>query len=113
MSNPLGQLGLHRDVVDYLHQSGKLKEFLKEHYRWLQFRIHPDKGGDTALAAIVNEAFTEITSHPERIETWLQQMQAPPEYLEMITDLTTEVERLQEVEKEYKSIHPDPVPEKI
>lgn len=32
----------------------------KQRYRRLQFLVHPDRGGDTALASMINKAWAEI-----------------------------------------------------
>ena len=106
--NPFVRLGLQKELVQSLHRRGKLGEFLRTHYRSLQHYIHPDKGGDNALAAKVNSAYGATQRQPENIESWVRSMSdgnsVNPEYLTLIEGLTAKVEELQGVEREYRTL---------
>lgn len=107
-SNPFAKLGLQKEVVQFLHRQGRLDEFLRTYYRSIQIHIHPDRGGDSALAAAVNAAYDTIRRQPAHIEAWIKTMSnghgINPEYLELIEGLTAKVEELQGVEKDYRKL---------
>ena len=101
-SNPFDQLGLKKQLVEYLHAQGKLDHFLKSYVRAAQPFIHPDKGGDEQLSAEVNSAYAELRRHPDRVASWIDSMQNGHSELEGIVQaLVPELERLQGVEQEY------------
>ena len=107
-NNPFAKLGLQKEVVESLHKQGRLDEFLRTYYRSIQLHIHPDRGGDSALAAAVNAAYNTIQRQPAHIEAWIKSMSngnsINPEYLELIEGLAAKVEELQGVEKDYRKL---------
>ncbi len=106
--NPFVRLGLQKDVVESLHKQGRLEEFLRTYYRSIQVHIHPDRGGDSKLAAAINAAYDDIQRQPNNIEAWMRSMSngndSNPEYLALIEGLTAKVEELQGMETEYRKL---------
>jgi len=103
LNNPFSQLGLEKEVIEYLNGTDQLKDFLKEHYRTLQKRIHPDKGGDTGLSALINEAYCTIQQHPHKIKKWIDMMQnGNNEYKEVLEAIVPEMEQLRKENKELR-----------
>ena len=109
--NPFARLGLQKDLVESLHRQGRLDDFLRTYYRNIQVHVHPDRGGDGALAATINAAYNEIQRKPASVQSWIQNMSnghgINPEYLELIEGLTAKVEELQGVEKDYRKLQED------
>ncbi|MBI2666588.1 hypothetical protein HYX13_03175, partial [Candidatus Woesearchaeota archaeon] len=106
MSNPFEQLGLNKEIVAYLNGTGKLDSFLKEYCHTLLLNVHPDRGGNTELAALVNSAFQEIKRSNGNRESLISAMGSNnnSEYLQIIEFLSSEVERLQKTEKENEDL---------
>lgn len=106
--NPFARLGLQKDVVESLHKQGRLEEFLRTYYRSIQAYVHPDRGGDSALAASINAAYSSIQQKPSNIEMWIRGMSEGnglnSEYLGIIEGLTARVEELQRVEADYRNL---------
>ncbi len=106
--NPLVKLGLQKELVESLHRQGRLDEFLRTYYRSIQAHIHPDRGGDSKLAAAVNAAYGEIQRRPANVEYWIRSMSngsgSNPEHLAIIEGLTARVEELQKVEINYRDL---------
>ena len=106
--NPFAKLGLQKEVVESMHRQGRLGDFLRTYHRSIQVHIHPDRGGDSALAAAINAAYTEIQRKPASVPSWIQKMSngngINPEYLELIEGLTAKVEELQGIEKDYRKL---------
>ena len=106
-NNPFTKLGLQKDLVESLHRQGRLDDFLRTYYRSVQVYVHPDKGGNSTLAAVINSAYTEIQRKPTNIESWIGSMsngEVNSEYVSIIEGLTARVEELQGVEKEYRKL---------
>lgn len=107
-ANPFTKLGLQKDVVESLHRQGRLDEFLRTYYRSIQPYIHPDRGGDSALAAKINAAYDSLRRNPECLEAWVRSMSngndSNPEYLALIEGLSAKVEELQGMETEYRKL---------
>lgn len=106
--NPFEKLGLQKEIVESLHRQGRLNEFLHTYYRSIQAYVHPDKGGDTALAAGVNAAYDTIRRHPGSVDNWVRSMSngggINPEHLAIIEGLTAKVEELQAMEGDYRNL---------
>lgn len=103
--NPLNNL-LKKELVQYLHQSGQLDGFLKEYSHTLQVRLHPDRGGNKDLSAIVNGAVSQLRQNPGNLPSWISSMQNGhhPEYEEVISSLIAEVEQLRKEEAEHQKL---------
>jgi hypothetical protein len=105
--NPFDKLGLKKSIVEYLVRTGQLEGFVKDYFRITQTRIHPDKGGDTGLSALVNEAYSAIRQNPGKVQEWVAAMQngnGNAERDKVIEALVERVERLQKVEKENEEL---------
>ncbi|MBI2668831.1 hypothetical protein HYX14_03230 [Candidatus Woesearchaeota archaeon] len=106
MSNPFDELGLKKELVEYLSRSGRLDVFLKTYVRSVQLQVHPDKGGNADLSAAVNSAYAEINQNPGRVTGWIATMKngTSPEYEVVLEGLVGEVERLRKVEKDHEEL---------
>mgnify|MGYP001619479333 FL=1 len=107
MDNPLERLGLQKELVESLHASGKLDDFLRNYYRSLQLQIHPDRGGDGTLAAKINAAYDAVQRQPANLASWIKQMgssEVNEECLAVIAGLTAKVEELQKVQVDYHKL---------
>ncbi|MBI5398398.1 hypothetical protein HZB03_02940 [Candidatus Woesearchaeota archaeon] len=105
--NPFDKLGLKKILVEFLVNSGQLEGFLKEYYRMTLARIHPDRGGDTGLSALVNSAYSAICRNPDRVNNWIAGMQngnGNAEHLTVIEALVEQVEQLRHVERDYEEL---------
>jgi hypothetical protein len=103
--NPFDQLGLKKSIVEYLVRTNQLEDFLRDYHRITQVRVHPDKGGDHGLAALINGACSDIRRNPGKVNDWLSGMQnGNTEYLGVIEALVEKVERLQKVETENEDL---------
>jgi hypothetical protein len=105
--NPFDKLGLKKSIVEYLVRTGQLEGFVKDYFRITQTRIHPDKGGDTGLSAVVNNAYSAIRQNPDKIQDWVATMQngnGNAEHVVVIEALVEKVEKLQDVEKRYEEL---------
>ncbi|MBI2662429.1 hypothetical protein HYX11_03140 [Candidatus Woesearchaeota archaeon] len=89
-------------MIEYLNGTDQLEDFLKEHYRTLQKRIHPDKGGDTGLSVLINEAYCTIQQHPHKIKKWIATMQNGEEYKEVLEAIVPEMEQLRKENRELR-----------
>jgi hypothetical protein len=102
--NPFDQLGLKKEIVVFLQQTGQLDDFLKSYVRLVQLKVHPDKGGDGGLSSLVNSAYAEIQQHPDQISQWLSTMQnGHNEYKDALEALVPEIERMQKENEKLRA----------
>ncbi len=106
--NPFARLGLQKEIVESLHRQGRLNEFLRTYYRSIQAYVHPDKGGDNALAVAINSAYDAIQRRPGNVDDWVRSMSngssSNPEHLAIIEGLAAKVEELQVMEGDYRNL---------
>ena len=105
-TNLFVELGLSKRLVSFLYPPGKLDNFIRDYRRMMLNHVHPDHHGNEGLSGIVNGAFSQITKHPQDIESWIRSMDysSEEEYFTIINDLTEEVIRLQKIEREYAAL---------
>lgn len=104
--NPFDELGLKRDLVEELYQTGKLDAFLKKFFHLVQQNVHPDKNeGKGELSKLVNKAYDEIRQSPDKIQEWISSMQeGNDEYIDVIDELVRKVEKLKSLENENEML---------
>ncbi|MBU2561521.1 MAG: hypothetical protein KKD17_04430, partial [Nanoarchaeota archaeon] len=91
----------------HLVRTGQLDSYLTGYFRLTQLVVHPDKGGDTGLSAMVNAAYTDIRRNPGKVKDWVASMQngnGNAEHIAVIDALVEKVETLQGVEKRYEEL---------
>lgn len=65
-----------------LYQKLKLPDFcpiekVKERYRWLALKLHPDRGGRLKDMQILNSFYDILSKHKEEYDNFLKQLQNP------------------------------------
>ncbi len=75
IDNPFEKLGIRKDLVEHLHRTGQLEDYLNRYARLVQTKVHPDTSHrNDGLSYLVNEAISDIRDHSDYVPGWISSM---------------------------------------